>query len=56
MNGILIFNNLKTIKIKFSDSYRELMEIQSIHFEDIVSSGEYSNDNNITGDTFEVQI
>lgn len=46
----------KTIKIKFSDSYRELMEIQSIHFEDIVNSSEYSNDNNITGDTFEIQI
>ena len=46
----------KTIKIKFSDSYRELMEIQSIHFEDIVNASEYSNDSNITGDTFEVQI
>ena len=32
------------------------MEIQSIHFEDIVNASEYSNDSNITGDTFEVQI
>lgn len=46
----------KTIKIKFSDAYRESMEIQSIHFEDIVNSNDYNNDGNIEGNVFEIQI
>ena len=46
----------KTIKIKFSDAYRESMEIQSIHFEDIVNSNDYNNDGNIEGSVFEIQI
>ncbi len=47
---------MKTIQIKFSDSYREGLEIKSINFTDIVNSSEYSQDTEIEGQTFTVEL
>ena len=47
---------MKTIQIKFSDSYREGLEIKSINFTDIVNSSEYSQNTEIEGQTFTVEL
>lgn len=46
----------KTIKIKFSDSYRENMELEKIVFEDIVRESEYNLDAQLKGDSIEAVI
>lgn len=49
-------NEIKTIQIKFSDSNRTNIKIESINFTDIVDSLEYSNNINIKGETFKVDF
>ena len=47
---------MKTIQIRFSDAYREGLQIKSINFTDIVDSEEYSLDNEIEGNSFKVDL
>ena len=51
-----VAKEMKTIQIKFSDSYREGLEIKSINFTDIVNSSEYSQNTEIEGQTFAVEL
>ena len=46
----------KTITIRFNDAYRESLEIQTIHFDDIVDLNMYNEDENIEGSAFEIRI
>lgn len=47
---------MKTIQIKFSDSYREGLKIKSINFTDIVNSEEFARNNTIEGTTFKIDL
>ena len=47
---------MKTIQIRFSDAYREGLQIKSINFTDIVNSEEYLANNEIQGNNFEVEL
>ena len=49
-------NEMKTIQIRFSDAYREGLQIKSINFTDIVNSEEYLANNEIQGNNFEVEL
>ena len=57
-NEDLVFNpsEVKTIQIKFSDSNRSNMTIESINFTDIVDESEYSKNTEIIGETFKAEI
>ena len=47
---------MKTIQIRFSDAYREGLQIKSINFTDVVDSEEYSLNNEIEGSSFKVDL
>lgn len=47
---------MKTIKIKYNDTYREGMLIKSINFTDIVKLDEFSADTTMQGQEFEIQL
>ncbi len=47
---------MKTIQIRFSDTYRAGLKIKSINFTDIVESEEYSVNRDIQGNTFKVDL
>lgn len=47
---------MKTIQIRFSDAYREGLQIKSINFTDIVDSIEYESNNEIQGTTLKVNL
>lgn len=49
-------NEMKTIRIKFSDANRENLEIKSINFTDIVDNFEYSKNTEVQGTSFKVDI
>lgn len=49
-------NEMKTIQIRFSDAYREGLQIKSINFTDIVNSEEYLANNEIQGDSFKIEL
>lgn len=49
-------NEKKTIRIKFSDSNRKNLKIESINFTDIVESNEYIKNSKINGESFTVEI
>lgn len=49
-------NEMKTIKIKFSDSYRTNLKIKSINFIDIVDSDKYRNNSNVESESFKIDI
>lgn len=49
-------NEMKTIRIKFSDANRENLEIKSINFTDIVYNSEYSKNPKIEGKSFKIDI
>lgn len=57
-NEDLVFNpsEVKTVQIKFSDSNRSNMTIESINFTDIVDESEYSKNAEIVGETFKADI
>lgn len=47
---------MKTIQIKFSDAYREGLNINSINFTDIVISDEYSKNSDVEARSFVIEI
>ncbi len=47
---------MKTVQIRFSDAYREGLQIKSINFTDVVDSEEYSLNNEIEGNSFKVDL
>lgn len=47
---------MKTIQIRFSDAYREGLQIKSINFTDIVNSEEYLANSEIDGNIFKVDL
>lgn len=47
---------MKRIQIRFSDAYREGLQIKSINFTDVVDSEEYSLNNEIEGNNFKVDL
>lgn len=47
---------MKTLQIRFSDAYREGLQIKSINFTDIVDSKEYALDKEIEGSSFKVDL
>ena len=47
---------MKTIQIRFSDAYREGLQIKSINFTDIVNSEEYLANSEIEGNIFKVDL
>ena len=49
-------NEMKTIQIKFSDAYREGLNINSINFTDIVISDEYSKNSDVEARSFVIEI
>lgn len=49
-------NEMKTIQIKFSDAYREGLNINSINFTDIVISDEYSKNSDVKARSFVIEI
>lgn len=52
----LLANELKTIKIKFSDTYRAGLDIRSINFTDIVNRMEYNQNGDIEGQAFTLEL
>lgn len=49
-------NEMKTIQIKFSDAYREGLEIRTINFTDIVNSFEFSQNPEIEAQSFTIEL
>ena len=49
-------NEMKTIKIKFNDAYRENIEIKEINFENIVNYEEYKQNNDVEDNTLKIEI
>lgn len=47
---------MKTIQIRFSDAYREGLQIKSINFTDIVNSEEYEQNKDIQGTKFAIEL
>ena len=47
---------MKTIQIRFSDAYREGLQIKSINFTDIVNKEAYTRDENIKGIEFVIEL
>lgn len=53
---ILEPQEMKTIEIKFNDSYRDNIEIKEINFEDIVKYEEYQKNTDIEGNTLKIEL
>lgn len=53
---ILDPQEMKTIEIKFNDSYRDNIEIKEINFEDIVKYEEYQKNTDIEGNTLKIEL
>ena len=49
-------NEMKTIQIRFSDAYREGLQIKSINFTDIVNSEEFEQAKDIEGTEFTIEL
>lgn len=47
---------MKTIQIRFSDAYREGLQIKSINFTDIVNSEEFEQAKDIEGTEFTIEL
>ena len=47
---------MKSIQIRFSDAYREGLQIKSINFTDIVNSEEYEQNQDIQGTEFTIEL